>query len=188
MPIDNDLGTQQWRDVQAARRGDGEALGRLYDDLLPRLYAYVAHRIATRQDAEDIVAETWLRAVRELQQFRGQGFSAFSGWLFQIARNLIADHYRRSSPTEPVPNGELDRQATGLPLPAQMVEQDERRQHVQAAIRALSPRRQEVVVLRYFAGLRNQEIAQLLGLDERTVASHLSRALQDLHERLLKER
>jgi DNA-directed RNA polymerase specialized sigma24 family protein len=44
----------------------------------------------------------------------------------------------------------------------------------------LSPRRQEVVTLRFYGGLRNREIARVLGLDERTVAAHLCRAIQDL--------
>ena len=53
-------------------------------------------------------------------------------------------------------------------------------------IGSLSPRRQEIVTLKFFGDLRNTEIAQVLGLDERTVASHLCRGLADLH-RLYKE-
>jgi RNA polymerase sigma factor (sigma-70 family) len=47
-------------------------------------------------------------------------------------------------------------------------------------IETLSPRRQEIIRLRFFAGLRNQEIAAVLGLDERTISAHLCRALEDL--------
>jgi RNA polymerase sigma factor (sigma-70 family) len=47
-------------------------------------------------------------------------------------------------------------------------------------IAKLSPRRRDIVTLRFFGGLRNQEIAAVLKLDERSVASHLSRALEDL--------
>jgi RNA polymerase sigma factor (sigma-70 family) len=50
-------------------------------------------------------------------------------------------------------------------------------------IDTLPPRRQEVITLRFFGGLRNQEIAAMLDLDERTVASHLARALSDLNRR-----
>jgi len=187
MPVRNYSDEQQWRDVQAARRGDRDALGRVYDHLFPRLYAYVAHHVGVKQDAEDIVAEAWLRTVRKLHQFRGEGAAAFSGWIFQIARRLIADHYRRAAPADPAPYEQLERTpATRLP-PQQVMEQEEQQRRVRAVVATLSPRRQEIVVLRYFGGLGNREIAQILGLDERTVASHLSRALRDLHERLVEE-
>jgi RNA polymerase sigma factor (sigma-70 family) len=54
---------------------------------------------------------------------------------------------------------------------------------MRALVATLSPRRQEIVTLKFFAGLRNREIADVLELDERTVASHLSRGLQDLQTR-----
>lgn len=56
---------------------------------------------------------------------------------------------------------------------------------MRALIETLAPQRQKVVLLRFFAGLRNREIARVLGLDERTVASHLSRGIQDLHQKYL---
>jgi RNA polymerase sigma-70 factor (ECF subfamily) len=50
-------------------------------------------------------------------------------------------------------------------------------------IASLSPRRRDIVTLRFFGGLRNREIAAILNLDERSVASHLSRALDDLRRK-----
>ena len=178
---------QQRRDARAARKGDREAFGRLYDHLFPRLYGYVAHRVGTKEDAEDVVAETWLRAVRKLEQFEGGPGGSFSGWIFQIARNLVADHHRRGRPEFATPLEELDRVAGTNPWPQHFTEHGDRQRRIQAVIRTLSPRRQEVVILRYFGGLRNREIAELLGLDERTIASHLSRALSDLQERFVQE-
>ncbi len=54
-------------------------------------------------------------------------------------------------------------------------------------IETLSPRRQEVITLRFFGELRNQEIAEILSLDERTVASHLCRAIEDLQNKYQQE-
>jgi RNA polymerase sigma-70 factor (ECF subfamily) len=54
-------------------------------------------------------------------------------------------------------------------------------------IEELSPRKQEVVLLRYFGGLQNKEIAAVLDLDERTISAHLSRALSELQEKLEKD-
>ncbi len=57
----------------------------------------------------------------------------------------------------------------------------------QAALETLTPRRREIILLRFSSGLRNQEIASVLNLDERTVASHLCRALEDLQQQYQQE-
>jgi RNA polymerase sigma-70 factor (ECF subfamily) len=69
------------------------------------------------------------------------------------------------------------------PLPEQVLTQQETFQQIRALVATLSPRRQEIITLKFFGGLRNYEIAQILGLDERTIAAHLSRGLQDLQRR-----
>jgi RNA polymerase sigma factor (sigma-70 family) len=66
------------------------------------------------------------------------------------------------------------------PSPEEILTQEEAFQHMRALIATLSPRRQEIITLKFFGGLRNGEIADILELDERTVASHLSRGLRDL--------
>jgi RNA polymerase sigma factor (sigma-70 family) len=68
------------------------------------------------------------------------------------------------------------------PRPEEALTQQETFEQMRALLATLSPRRQEVITLRFFGGLRNQEIAGILGLDERTIASHLSRGLQDLRD------
>ena len=65
--------------------------------------------------------------------------------------------------------------------------QKEKFKSLQQLISTLSPRRQEIITLKFFGGLRNKEIAQILRLDERTVASHLCRGLEDLHQRYVKQ-
>jgi DNA-directed RNA polymerase specialized sigma24 family protein len=59
--------------------------------------------------------------------------------------------------------------------------------NLRCLIGTLSPRRQEIITLKFFGGLRNREIALMLALDERTVASHLCRGLEDLHRKLANE-
>ena len=72
-------------------------------------------------------------------------------------------------------------------LPTDHTLQKEKFDYLRQLIGRLSPRRQEIVTLKFYGGLRNTEIAQVLGLDERTVASHLCRALNALHSMYLDE-
>lgn len=151
---------QQQSDLRAARHGDRAAFARLYDHLFPRVYGYIAGRTPTRQDAEDLTGDVWLRAVRGLAGFNGQDAVAFTAWIFRIARRRIADFYRRARPVDSARPADLDRQAAARPTPPQIVELAEHSARIRAAVRRLSPRRQKVIALRYFAGLRNQEIAR----------------------------
>jgi len=160
----------------------------LYRHYFPKVYAYVSYRIGRVADTEDIVANTFLRAVERLAQFEWRGEGSFAAWLFQIARHCISDFYRQGrSCNEAVSWDELPDIAAHDLLPTDQVLRQEMFVILRGLISTLSPRRQEIITLRFFGGLRNQDIARLLELDERTVASHLSRGLNDLQRRYLAE-
>lgn len=169
-------------------RSDPSAFAELYDAFFPRVYGYVAARLGSRSDAEDVVADTFVRALDALPRFEYRGPGSFGAWLFRIARNRVVDEYSRNGRLT-----ELDPDPAVRPIspvgqaPDAAIEQAEEAQMIRRLIRTLPPRRQEVVTLRFFAGLRNREIAAVLGLDERTVASHLCRALDELKTKYLDE-
>ena len=173
--------------VEKARR-DPAAFKALYDHYFPRVYAYVSYRVGRAQDVEDLVADTFLRVVEGLDEFRWRGEGSFAAWLFRIAHNLVSDFYRRGRGSEEsVPLEELPELEASNLLPADAVLQKEKFAYLRRLIGTLPPRRQEVITLKFFGGLRNKEIAALLGLDERTVAAHLCRGLKDLHRQYVDE-
>lgn len=176
---------EQERETIQQAQADPQAFARLYDHYFPRIHAYVCYRVHSPQDAEDIIATVFLRAIRQLKRFRWRNGGSFAAWLFRIAHNLVVDHYRRHKrvalPLEP--GEDLADLASRAPLPEEVLTQQETFRQMRELIATLSPRRQEIITLRFFGGLRNHEIAAILGLDERTVAAHLSRGLQDLQRR-----
>lgn len=153
----------------------------VYQSYVERIYAFVAARVEDRQDAEDIVAEVFLNAARGFHRLRDDGDPVLTAWLFTIARNGIATHFRRRRPP-PVSLDDMEEAAGTFSLDADAA-QAEDAARLRRLIRDLPPRQQEIVTLRFFGGLRNLEIAALLKLDERTVAAHLSRGLKTLHDR-----
>jgi RNA polymerase sigma factor (sigma-70 family) len=175
---------QERRYIQQAQT-DPQAFVYLYDHYFPRIHAYVCYRVHGSQDAEDVIADTFLRAIRELKRFRWRNEGSFAAWLFRIAHNLVVDHYRQyeriAASSRPDENP-VDL-ASRAPLPEEILAQQETFRQMRELIATLSPRRQEVITLKFFGGLRNHEIAAILELDERTVAAHLSRGLQDLQGR-----
>jgi RNA polymerase sigma-70 factor (ECF subfamily) len=175
---------QERKAIRRAQR-DPQAFVHLYDHYFPRIHAYVRYRVANPEDAQDVVADVFFRAIRELKRFQWRSRGSFAAWLFRIAHNRIVDHYRASerAALSQAANNALAKLTSDSPSPEEALTQQETFQQVRDLIITLSPRRQEIITLRFFAGLRNNEIAQVLGLDQRTVAAHLSRGLRDLERR-----
>ena len=170
--------------VEKAQR-DRQAFRPLFQRYQARVFAYVAYRVGRNQDAEDVVAEVFRRALAGLAAFHCEHTGSFAGWLFRIAHNEVARfHGRQSRQPTPIALDDLPLIAADFPDPESDLERREGFARLRSLIGRLAPRRQEIVTLRFFGELPNREIAQALGLDERTVASHLCRALDDL-ERLL---
>ncbi|MFN8528401.1 MAG: sigma-70 family RNA polymerase sigma factor [Anaerolineae bacterium] len=159
-----------------------EAFRRLYQHYFPRLFAYAAYRVGGRQEAEDVTATVFMKVVEAIGRFEYRGEGSFATWLFSIAHREVQQFFRtlqrRDAAT--IPLEELPEIESGGLLPDEAFDRKERFAHLRQTLLTLSPRRQEIVTLRFFGGLRNQEIAIVLGLDERTVASHLCRGLEDL--------
>ncbi len=175
---------QQYEYIQQAQTNP-QAFVHLYDHYFPRIHAYVCYRVNSPQDAEDLIADVFFKAIRGLQCFKWRNRNSFAAWLFRITRNLIADYYRQHKRVVlSLESSERLAEVTShTPLPAQVLTQQETFQQIRALIATLSPRQQEVITLKFFGGLRNREIADILGLDERTIAAHLSRGLRDLQRR-----
>jgi RNA polymerase sigma-70 factor (ECF subfamily) len=176
---------EQEREYIRRAQREPQAFVHLYDRYYSRVHAYVRYRVSSPQDAQDVIAETFTKAIRELKRYRWRGEGSFAAWLFRIAHNLVVDYYRRHERDGPSLGAGEDapEPADPQPSPEQILTQKERYEQVRAMIATLSPRRQEIITLRFYGGLRNREIANILGLDERTVASHLSRGLRDLQRR-----
>ncbi|MBC8172152.1 MAG: RNA polymerase sigma factor [Anaerolineae bacterium] len=172
----------------AQARANPEAFRELYRHYFPRVYAYIAYRVGRVPDAEDLTADTFVRVVEAFHSFEYRGAGSFAAWVFRIAYHQVAAFYRQQRRTQTfIPLDDLPDLHSSAPTPDVLLLEKERFARLRNHIVTLSPRRQEIVTLRFFGGLRNNEIAAVLGLDERTVAAHVSRALEDLQARYADE-
>lgn len=160
--------------------GQSEDYAELYREYLPRILNYVRLRVDGEDLAQDLTAMVFEQAVTKQHTLRRR--EAFGAWLFRIARNVVAGYYRRRRPTVPL-EWAVD-QAADDPLPVEALLLQEEVDRLRAALAVLSEREQEIVRLKFGAGLGNQEIAAIVRLRAGHVAVIIFRALGRLRTEL----
>lgn len=187
--------------LDEVRAGDRQALDRLLAEHRQFLHWFVELRldphIRARLDASDVVQEAQIEAVRRVADYLEQPVLPFRLWLRQIAydRLLMARRQhveadRRAVTREaPLPDGSsiaLAQQVlAGGPTPSQHLVQNEMVGRVRLAVAELPETDREILLMRNFEGLTNQETAQVLELDPATASKRYGRALLRLRQLLL---
>jgi RNA polymerase sigma factor (sigma-70 family) len=159
----------------------------VYDDHVWDVHGFFGYRLSSREEVEDLVQQTFERALRAWSRFDPSRASART-WLLAIAQNLLIDHFRRSIRVaeEPLPRGDagearlgwVEAHDPGLGLAADL----------QSALETLNERERELIALRYGGDLTGPEIAELTGLSLNNVHQILSRSLRRMRATLDAER
>ena len=170
-------------DVRAAARGDREAAARLFDELYPRVFRYAMSRVHIEHEAEDVASETFARALRDLDRFKWRG-GGFEAWLFRIASNLVIDHYRRTGRESPREEASELADAPTIDDPESRLLQGEMAGELGALVATLSPEQQEVLSLRFAAGLSTEETASAMKKRPNAVRQLQFRALESLRRKM----
>lgn len=147
------------------------------------IYRYVLARIGHVDDAQDLTAQVFLKAYHNVDSYRQE--APVIAWLMSITRHQIIDYYRRQreqvslSVIHDLPSSDLS--------PEESLEHKHQMKRVAQALSALSEDRREAIAMRLFAGLKNQEIADIMGKSADAVAMLVYRGIQDLKTRLSEE-
>ncbi|HTD63267.1 MAG TPA: RNA polymerase sigma factor [Verrucomicrobiae bacterium] len=178
-PVSPDRAEDEDRNLALrAGKGDAAAFGALYDRYVEAVYRYVFYRVRNDADAEDLVSDVFMRALRAIPRYEPR--VAFLAWLYRIARNAVIDRARRSRTQISFED------ALAHPGVDQVVEPDASvlalsdKVAVRGALAKLTPLQQEVIVLRFVEGYSTHEIAALVGKREGTVRGIQFRALEAL--------
>ena len=165
--------------------GDGQAFEPLIRAYQDRLFHAIRNMVGDFQQAEDICQESFIKAYRNLGQFRQE--SAFYTWLFRIALNTARSQKRKHRPTASLVIGStgMDRELASPvePVDARLMAADQSAQ-VQAALRDLPNEFREILILREIEDYDYESIASLLEVPIGTVRSRIHRARLALQQRL----
>jgi RNA polymerase sigma-70 factor, ECF subfamily len=175
--------------IRRLKAHDREAFARLYRYAVGPLYRYVAARLGSNDEAEELVQEIFVAALGGLESLRAADESGFLAWLFQIARNKLADRWRRQyrQPVGDRDAAELESLESPEPRPDELAEREDEVAEVRRAIEELTPEQREVIVCKYVLGYDNRLTARLVGKNVNAVNQLHHRALASL-ARLLDRR
>jgi RNA polymerase sigma-70 factor (ECF subfamily) len=182
-PDPSDAAAEVWALVERAQAGEAAAFGLIYDRYFDTVFRFVYFRVGNRQLAEDLTADTFLRALKRIGSFTWQGRD-LGAWLVTIARNLVADHfksgrYRLEVTTSDVLDAEReDRGPEGSPESAVV-------DHITnvallKAVKQLNPEQQECIVLRFLHGFSVAETALAMNKNEGAIKALQYRAVRAL--------
>ncbi|MHC4235099.1 MAG: RNA polymerase sigma factor [Planctomycetota bacterium] len=181
--------------VERAKQRDPEAFDLLVDQYGPRLYGYLYRLTGSRDDADDLLQDLFVRLVRMIGDYDHVG--RFEAWIFRIATNLARDRVRRArrapvtmSLDQDVANNPGQRGASswqGLadisgPAPDAPMALREDVDKMQGALGRLPAAEREVILLRHFSGMSFAEIAQAMGTPLGTALARSHRGLGKLRE------
>lgn len=170
--------------VERARTGDQQALADLYDWYMPRVYRYALARLGNVAEAEDLTEEVFLKMLGAIAEFRWKDVP-FSSWLFRIAHNHVATHFRRTAqrggPTSVLSEELVDNRFDLTLAIEERITLDE----VRRATEQLPDAQREVIALRFAVGLSIADTAKVLGKREGNIKALQHKAVAKLQKMLI---
>lgn len=170
---------ETWKLVRAARDGDGEAFGRLYDKYVDAVFRFIYYRVNDRGLAEDFTSETFLRALRRISTINYQGRD-IGAWFMTIARNIVFDHVKSARFRLETTTAEIGEGTETVASPELAVLTRLSNARLLAAVDELGDEQKECIVLRFLNGLSVAETATVMGKNDGAIKALQHRAVKRL--------
>ena len=172
--------------------GDRSAISQLIERHSRRVKDYIHMMVKDRDVADDIFQETFIKAVRVIDEGRYTDNGKFLSWILRIAHNQVIDHFRAQRQNKSVSKSEAGYDVLGtLKLAERTVEDamvcEQIERDVRALVELLPAEQREVVMMRYFSGLSFKDIAEQTNVSINTALGRMRYALINLR-RMIKEK
>jgi RNA polymerase sigma-70 factor, ECF subfamily len=166
------------------RAGDSEAWGEMYRQYAPAIFRFCRRALPTREDAEDATTEVFMKVKQKLGTYDAS--RPFTAWLYKVASNHCWDTLRRRRIRQDLETGDLETLPLEHPDPDQLekLQAEHSSKEVRAGLGKLPDRARMALVLRYYAEMSYDEIAETLGVRRAFVGVLLLRARHQLRDAL----
>jgi RNA polymerase sigma-70 factor (ECF subfamily) len=166
--------------MRAVQGGDLDALGELFERHHRPVFHFLSRTTGDAAAAEDLVQEVFVRILKYRHTYDGEG--QFDTWLYRIARNARADHFRKRVPA-PAPVDEAADLPADAPGPIQQLEHQVDLRQLEQALSELPEEPRDLLVLARFHGMPYEQIARTLGIEIGAVKVRVHRAMKQLRSR-----
>jgi RNA polymerase sigma-70 factor (ECF subfamily) len=168
--------------MEEAKRGDAEAFGRVYELYFTPVFRYIFLRIKNKEESENITQEVFLKVFKVIDRFEERGKSPLN-LFFTVARNTLIDFWQKKKDLLIEDLGQNFSELNNLYLDAERnTEIGLLNEEIHKALGMLVGEQKDVIELKFFAGLKTKEIAELLNKREEAIRQIQCRALKILKE------
>ncbi|RIX46022.1 RNA polymerase sigma factor SigW [Paenibacillus nanensis] len=176
--------------ARLALKGDQQAFAELVDLYQDKLYHMAYRMLSNRQEAEDVVQDTFLRVYKNLDRF--DETLKFSTWIYRIATNLCIDRLRKRKQTYSLDAESQDYEGLDgysmIPSDDRTPESElilsDTQRIIHQAMETLPPKYKSVMMLRYIQDLSLQEVGDILGMPVTTIKTRVHRGREFLRKKL----
>lgn len=172
---------QEWAEIQAAQR-DPAKFRPLYDRYFESIFRFVFRRTADEELTGDLCSQVFLKAMQKLDTYQFKGVP-FSSWLFRIAANEVAQHYRQNQKNRVVSADDAD-----LSDIMEEIEEDDNESHLNNLTKVLDTlegKDLQLIEMRFFEQRPFKEIAEILDMTESNAKVKTYRILERLKTKLI---
>ncbi|MEL6402790.1 MAG: sigma-70 family RNA polymerase sigma factor [Chloroflexota bacterium] len=162
---------------------DKEAFGAIYERYVTKIYNYIYYRTSNQQDAEDLTAKVFSRALSHIENYVDKGVP-FQAWLYRIAHNLVANFHRDRSRRKIISLDDYIVHTLQSDAPDKKAEVSEQKDLLMEAIQRLPADRQQLIILKFIEQKSNAEIGDIMDRTEGAVKSLYHRTLLSLRDEL----
>ena len=178
-----DYKTMDDRDLVQLAKKDKEAFGEIYERYLTKIYNYIYYRTSNQQDAEDLTAKVFYRALSHIENYVDKGVP-FQAWLYRIAHNLVANFHRDKSRRKIIPLDDYVAHTLKSDAPDIQAETSEQKASLMEAIHRLPADRQQLILLKFIEQKSNAEIGEIMERTEGAIKSLYHRTLMALRDEI----
>ena len=165
--------------MEAVKNGDLEKASLLFERYHKRVFNFLAQLAGDRELAADLSQNVFLRMIRYRASFRGD--SRFTPWIYQIARNVYADHYQMAKKRHQQTIG-IDNVSDLIPDDSDNAGVEENEELLHRSMALLSDEQRELLILTRYQHMRYEEVAQILETTVSNVKVKVHRAIGKLRE------
>jgi len=158
-----------------------DEFSQIYEMYFDRVYKYICYRVYNQYEAEDICSQVFETVITKYHTFSKEK-AKFDVWLFAIARNTVTDYYRARNKRFHFSLDSITELVLLKPSPEELAIRDDEHQAMFRAMAKLRDKERNIIAMKFAAGLKNSEIADLMGISESNIGVVVYRILKKLRK------